>query len=110
MTALVIAHRSQMVNLDGEQVHVKRGRTIAVADHRIVTDNPDLWRDLVVDFDTEEGGAPARENVARPTHNSRKADWAAYALSLGVPGDVVDGMSKEDLIAECEAVEAGTEG
>lgn len=105
MTALVIAHRSQMVNLDGDQVHVKRGRTIAIADHRIVTDNPELWRPLAVDFDTEEGGTPAGESVARPTHNSRKAEWETYARSLGVDEEFIAGASKDDLIAECEAVE-----
>lgn len=68
MTDLRIAHRSALVDLDGVNQHIRRGRTLAVADHPIVQDNPDLWRPLVIDYDTET------EPEAAPTKpRARKA-------------------------------------
>lgn len=44
----------------------------------------------------------------RPAANDAKAEWVAYAETLGLSYETADGMSKKDLMAAVAAVEEGT--
>jgi hypothetical protein len=119
VTDLRIAHRSAVVDLDGTPHRVRRGRTLAVAEHPIVVEHPELWRPLVVDYDVDPDQPPAAAgpaptgdddnadaSAARPPVNASKADWQAYALTLGFADDFVNESTKADLIAHIDGLEA----
>ena len=61
-----------MVALDGTPHRVRRGRTLAHADHPIVQEYPDLWKPLPIDFPAPEDAAPS---AAAPSTKAVRA-WA----------------------------------
>ncbi|MEU8264471.1 hypothetical protein AB0C02_28095 [Micromonospora sp. NPDC048999] len=54
MGDLVVARTSGVVMMDGRRHPIRRGATIARAEHPIVTDNPRLWEPLRVHYDVVE--------------------------------------------------------
>lgn len=97
---IVIARTSARVGLDGVVHRVRRGSTLAHADHPIVRENPDLWKPLPVDFDVEPAPAPAPAVVAEvvPSPKDVRA-WAAEA-GVEVPAR---GKLPDDVIAAYQA-------
>lgn len=51
------------------------------------------------DGDGQEASKNAGEAPAKPSQAAAKADWVAYAVSLGVPEADAQAMTKADLIA-----------
>lgn len=95
---IVIARTSARVGLDGVVHRVRRGSTLAHADHPIVRENPDLWKPLPVDFDVEPAPAPATTDDAAPAPKDVRA-WAA-AEGIDVPAR---GKLPDDVIAAYQA-------
>mgnify|MGYP003382410058 CR=1 FL=1 len=52
---------------------------------------------------------PAETATDRPLKRASKAEWAAYAVTVGIPPADAAGMTKEDLIAAIEASSEATE-
>ena len=92
---IVIARTSARVGLDGVVHRVRRGSTLAHADHPIVRENPGLWKPLPVEFDV---AAPV---VAAPDVPSAKdvRAWAA-GQDIDVPAR---GKIPDEVVAAYQA-------
>lgn len=53
--------------------------------------------DVVALQATEQTNGPAEEEPERPPSGARKADWVAYAIAMGMPREVADDSTIEQL-------------
>lgn len=83
MTELLIAKRSAMVTLDGALLRVRRGRTLAHAEHPIVAADPTLWRPMPIDYDVETTTSPVVPDPPAPADPDAEADEAATRPAAG---------------------------
>lgn len=76
-----------------------------------VSDEPDVEPEGTEAADNDDGveAAEAADEVAveRPTASASKADWAAYALTLGFTDEFVQATTKADLIAHIDSLDTG---
>jgi hypothetical protein len=60
------------------------------------------------DGTADDGTVTASEpDIERPAVNDSKADWADYAVALGMTRHDAEGYTKRDLIAECDRLAEG---
>jgi hypothetical protein len=112
-----IACRTAMVRLDGSLIKVRRGRTLAHADHPIVRENPDdgmVGVEVPADgtlsppIEGDGSGTALPALVERPGDRDARPVWDTYAAALGLNAEVVAGLSnKGEVIALADAVAAG---
>lgn len=74
---ILMAAESAAVTLDdGIPYMIEGGRTLAHADHPIVTGCPNLWKPLQVHYSTDEPVAPETPQAVQPDPKAVRA-WAA---------------------------------
>lgn len=88
---ILMAAQSAAITMDGIPHMVEAGRTLAHADHPIVTACPSLWQPLRVHYSTD---APESEAGAEPDPKAVRAWAAGQGLEVPakgkLPADVVD--------------------
>lgn len=88
MDSVMVAKRTEIVEVDGEASTVIRGRTYAHPDSEIVRDRPDMWREVQITY------GPAADAAPGPPSK----DVRAWARSEGI--DVPDrGRLPADVVA-----------
>lgn len=74
---ILMAAASAAITMDGIPHMVEAGRTLAHADHPIVTGSPSLWQPLRVHYSTAEPEAPVEPEPAPQPDAKAVRAWAA---------------------------------
>jgi hypothetical protein len=96
MAEILMAAESAAVTLDDGIPHmIEAGRTLAHADHPIVTGCPNLWKSLKVHYSTDEPEpGPQGQEAAQPDPKAVRAWAAGQGIEVSAKGklaqDVVD--------------------
>lgn len=102
MADVLIARRTAVVRLDGSPVRVRRGATLAHAEHPIVRENPDLWKPLPVDYDIDTAASATASTGDVPSAK----DVRAWAVDQGI--DVpARGKVPDDVVEAYQAAHSG---